>query len=127
LYVQADVTIRATVCSKLQIIAEQVHFLQQQAHKVLLDAKENLKLHHAACNFHKIPGHIYHLYERSSGQWYFSMLSPEVGYAHSTALCIVVLAGAGGSDVVTGSNPLGLENIIHRGEMAFSCSGYSPL
>lgn len=115
LYVQADVTIRATVCSKLQMIAEQVHFLQQQAHKVLLEAKENLKLHHASCNFRKIPGHVYHLYERSSGQRYFSMLSPEVGYAHSAALCIVVLAGAGSSDVVKGSKPLGLEHIIHRG------------
>lgn len=78
---KADVTIRATVCSKLQMIAEQVHFLQQQAHKVLLEANENLKLHHAACNFHKIPGHIYHLYERSSGQQYFSMLSPEDWYS----------------------------------------------
>jgi hypothetical protein len=62
------------------MIAEQVHFLQQQAHKVLLEAKEDLKLHHAACNFNKRPGHIYYLYERSSGQQYFSILSPEVGY-----------------------------------------------
>jgi hypothetical protein len=100
LHLQADVTIRATVCSKLQMIAEQVHFLQQQAHKVLLEAKENLKLHHAACNFRKLPGHIYHLYERPSGQQYFSMLSPEVGYAHSAALCIVLLVGEGDSDVV---------------------------
>jgi len=97
------------------MIAEQVHFLQQQAHKVLLEANENLKLHHAACNFHKIPGHIYHLYERSSGQQYFSMLSPEVGYAHSATLCIVVLAGPGGSDVVKGSKSLGLEHITQWG------------
>ena len=100
LLLHADVTIRATVCSKLQIIAEQVHFLQQQAHKVLLEAKENLKLHHAACNFRKLPGHIYHLYERSSGQRYFSMLSPEVGYAHSAPVCVVVLDGVGRCDVV---------------------------
>lgn len=78
---KADGTIRAAVCSKLQMIAEQVHFLQQQAHKVLLEAKENLKLHHAACNFRKLPGHIYHLYERPSGQQYFSMLSPEDWYS----------------------------------------------
>jgi hypothetical protein len=78
LYAQADVLVRATACSKLQIIAEQVRFLQQQAHKVLLEAKENSELHHAACNFHKLPGHTYYLYKRSSGQQYFSMLSPEV-------------------------------------------------
>ncbi|KDR18966.1 uncharacterized protein C1orf50 homolog isoform X2 [Zootermopsis nevadensis] len=74
---RADVLVRATACSKLQMIAEQVRFLQQQAHKVLLEAKENSELHHAACNFRKLPGHTYYLYKRPSGQHYFSMLSPE--------------------------------------------------
>jgi len=81
LYPQADVLVRATAGSKLQMIAEQVRFLQQQAHRVLLKAKQDSELHHAACNFHKLPGHIYYLYERPSGQRYFSMLSPEVGFA----------------------------------------------
>lgn len=53
-------------------------FLHQQAQRVLNDAKEHAILHHAACNFVKHPGNIYHLYEKSSGQCYFSMLSPEV-------------------------------------------------
>jgi hypothetical protein len=95
LLLQADVTIRATACSKLQMIAEQVRFLRQQAHKILLEAKQNSDLHHAACNFRKLPGHVYHLYERSSGQQYFSMLSPEVGYEQSAALHIVLLNGEG--------------------------------
>lgn len=53
-------------------------FLRMQAQKVLLEAKEHALLHHAACNFVKHPGNIYHLYEKPSGQSYFSMLSPEV-------------------------------------------------
>lgn len=69
---------KANACNKLQMIAEQMRFLQQQAERVLLEAKENTSLHHAACNFVKHPGNIYHLYQRESGQMYFSMLSPQV-------------------------------------------------
>ena len=47
-----------------------------QAHDILATAKHDSQLHHAACNFTKVPGTIYHLYERSNGTPYFSMLSP---------------------------------------------------
>ncbi|XP_046397119.1 uncharacterized protein C1orf50 homolog isoform X2 [Ischnura elegans] len=73
----ADSFVKATACGKLQVIAEQVRFLQSQAQKVLEDARANSNLHHAACNFLKQPGKVYHLYERPSGQTYFSMLSPQ--------------------------------------------------
>lgn len=72
----ADRFIRATAGSKLQQIATQIRFLQQQAREVLEQAKRDAQLHHAACNFQKRPGHIYHLYEKPNGQTYFSMLSP---------------------------------------------------
>lgn len=75
---QADNFVKANACGKLQIIAEQMRFLHQQAQRVLLEAKDNTSLHHATCNFVKHPGKIYHLYQRESGQSYFSMLSPEV-------------------------------------------------
>ena len=42
-----------------------------------MTAKRDAQLHHAACNFSKVPGHVYHLYERPDGTCYFSMLSPE--------------------------------------------------
>ncbi|XP_014218741.1 uncharacterized protein C1orf50 homolog [Copidosoma floridanum] len=74
---KADDYVKANACSKLQIIAEQMRFLQRQAEKVLLEAKENSVMHHAACNFVKHPGNVYHLYQRESGQTYFSMLSPQ--------------------------------------------------
>lgn len=51
--------------------------LRNMAIDVLKDAKRDNELHQIACNFVKKPGHIYHLYERPSGQKYFSMLSPE--------------------------------------------------
>lgn len=74
---KADSYVKANACSKLQVIAEQIQSLKKQAENVLLEAERNMKLHHAACNFVKQPGHVYHLYERESGQFYFSMLSPE--------------------------------------------------
>ncbi|XP_014226918.1 uncharacterized protein C1orf50 homolog [Trichogramma pretiosum] len=74
---KADNSVKVSACSKLQVIAEQMRFLQQQAHRILLEAKENSSRHHAACNFVKHPGNIYHLYEKESGQSYFSMLSPQ--------------------------------------------------
>ena len=69
---------RAAAGSKLSLIAEQMHFLQEQARQVLEEAKRDHALHNAACNMVKKPGSTYYLYERSSGQHYFSLLSPEV-------------------------------------------------
>ena len=76
--IQADTFTRANVGNKLQVIAEQVRFLQEQAKRVLEEAKQNTQLHHVACNFVKQPGTLYHLYTRQSGQKYFSIISPKV-------------------------------------------------
>merc|ERR1719174_1020620 len=72
----ADQFTRATAGSKLQVIAEQVRFLQQQARNVLEEANLNKDLHHMACNFRKVPGKTYHVYLSSSGAKYLSMISP---------------------------------------------------
>uniref|UniRef100_A0A914WRX5 Uncharacterized protein n=1 Tax=Plectus sambesii TaxID=2011161 RepID=A0A914WRX5_9BILA len=69
--------VRARAVGRLGIIAEQMRHLQQQARRVLEEAQLDDALHHAACNFKKIPGHIYHLFEKPSGQKYWSMISPE--------------------------------------------------
>ncbi|KAH3884409.1 hypothetical protein DPMN_008387 [Dreissena polymorpha] len=47
------------------------------AKKVLEEARRDAMLHHAACNLVKKPGQVYYLYERQSGQKYFSILSPQ--------------------------------------------------
>lgn len=75
---QADGYVQATTCNKLKVIADQMRFLKNQAESVLLEAKRSSHLHHVACNFKKIPGKTYFLYERPSGQQYFSVISPEV-------------------------------------------------
>ncbi|CAL4082225.1 unnamed protein product, partial [Meganyctiphanes norvegica] len=68
---------KANVGNKLQVIAEQVRFLQEQARKILEEANESNDLHHVACNFVKKPGTTYHQYIRESGQKFFSMISPD--------------------------------------------------
>jgi len=69
--------IRANATNKLTVIAEQIRFLQEQAHKALEEAKKDADLHHAACNIVKKPGTVYHMYQRESGQKYLSILSPQ--------------------------------------------------
>jgi len=69
--------IRANATNKLTVIAEQIRFLQEQAHKALEEAKKDADLHHAACNIVKKPGTVYHMYQRESGQKYLSILSPK--------------------------------------------------
>ncbi|KAM5248667.1 uncharacterized protein C1orf50 homolog [Ctenodactylus gundi] len=74
---KADEFIRANATNKLTVIAEQVQHLQEQARKVLEDARRDADLHHIACNMVKKPGNIYYLYKRESGQQYFSIISPK--------------------------------------------------
>ncbi|XP_022234768.1 uncharacterized protein C1orf50 homolog [Drosophila obscura] len=73
----ADKQLKNTTCHKLGVIMDQIKMLQAQAMEILKESNVNRALHNAACNFTKKPGQIYHLYERASGQTYFSMLSPE--------------------------------------------------
>ncbi|KAG9260264.1 hypothetical protein AMEX_G26498 [Astyanax mexicanus] len=74
---KGDEFIRANACNRLTVIADQIRYLQEQARKVLEDAKRDADLHHAACNVVKKPGNMYYLYMRESGQRYFSILSPK--------------------------------------------------
>lgn len=74
----ADANLKHSATGKLAVILDQIRMLQAQAKQILEETEHNRQLHSAACNFTKKPGTIYHLYERSTGQTYFSMLSPEV-------------------------------------------------
>lgn len=66
------------------MIGEQIKFLQKQALEILQEANDNAQLHNIPCNFVKVCGRIYHLYERESGEKLWSMVSPsEFGSAKS--------------------------------------------
>lgn len=74
---EADAMVNNRVSAKLKVIADQIRALQTEAHKILDDARQDQQLHRAECHFKRIPGKLYHLYEKNDGKTYFSMLSPE--------------------------------------------------
>jgi len=76
---KADQFTRATAGSKLSVIAEQVRFLQEQARKVLEEARLNALVHKTSCNFKKIPGKTYYIYKqrKNPDEEFLSMISPE--------------------------------------------------
>lgn len=73
---QSETHVKNTAYNKLQVIGEQIKFLQKQAHEILSCASKDSELHKVPCNFVKTPGQIYHLYERPSGDEFWSMVSP---------------------------------------------------
>jgi hypothetical protein len=74
---EADAMLGAVAHGKLQVIAEQIRALQEQAREVIAAAQRDAGLHRAECRFRKRVGQRYHLYRRDDGSEYFSMLSPE--------------------------------------------------
>ena len=74
---QADAMVNTRVSAKLKVIADQIKSLQAEARSVLEEAQQDQHLHHAECNFKRMPGKLYHLYKKSNGSTYFSMLSPD--------------------------------------------------
>ncbi|MGB0713328.1 MAG: DUF2452 domain-containing protein [Gammaproteobacteria bacterium] len=74
---EADTMIAATATGKLRVIAEQIQALRDQARDILEQTQRDQDLHRAQCNFQRIPGKVYHLYRKGSGQSIWSMLSPE--------------------------------------------------
>ena len=47
------------------------------------------QLHEVPCNFVKRPGHSYHLYKKSSGELFFSMISKEASNGHTAHLILL--------------------------------------
>lgn len=76
----ASVALRTN--AQLEVILEQMQALQQRARDIIDQAARDVDLLHVDCRFRRVPGRIYHLYERADGHRYFSMLSPEeLGYS----------------------------------------------
>jgi hypothetical protein len=73
----ADSVLSAVAAGKLESIARQIRALQEEAARTLHEAQADAALHRVRCNFKKIPGKLYHLYERVDGERYFSLLSPD--------------------------------------------------
>jgi len=73
---QADRRLATTTNAKLQVIADQITALQEEARRILEEAKESRRLHRVECRLQKVVGRTYHLYKKEDGTLYFSLLSP---------------------------------------------------
>ncbi len=74
---RADDMLAMQTNGKLNLLAEQIRGLQEEARRILQEAQNNLELHKAECSFSKKAGQVYHLYSKSDGRKIFSLLSPE--------------------------------------------------
>ncbi|MGB5833532.1 MAG: DUF2452 domain-containing protein [Thiohalocapsa sp.] len=74
---RAESMLNARTSAKLRVIADQIKSLQAEALKVLDEARDEQALTQAQCAFKRIPGKLYHLYAKTDGSSYFSMLSPQ--------------------------------------------------
>jgi hypothetical protein len=74
---QADEMLANRAGAQLQLIAEQMKVLQQQAQSILQQTARDQQLHRARCNLQKKPGQVYHLYHNNQGEALLSLLSPE--------------------------------------------------
>ena len=63
--------------AQLEVIVEHMKALQERAKQIIEQVSRDVDLIHAECRFHRVPGKIYHLFERSDGHRYFSMVGPD--------------------------------------------------
>src|SRR5689334_11018904 len=63
--------------AQLEVIVEQMKALQERAREIVEQASRDVDLIHAECRFTRVPGRVYHLYERADGHRYFSMVGPD--------------------------------------------------
>ena len=80
---QASETVALRTNAQLEVIVEQMRALQERARAIVEQASRDVDLIHAECRFRRVAGRIYHLYEKSGGQRYFSMLGPDDFGGHS--------------------------------------------
>lgn len=77
---ESDKMLGAVARGQLQLLVEQISFLQEKARAIIAEVEINRHLHRVSCLFQKRPGHTYHLYLKTPEDpesEYFSMLSPE--------------------------------------------------
>ena len=63
--------------SKLKILFKQMENIKREIEEVVKESVEVEKLEKIKCNFKKIPGKNYYLYQNPDEEFFFSMLSPK--------------------------------------------------
>jgi hypothetical protein len=74
---EASASVAMRTNAQLEVVLEQMRTLQQRAREIVEQASRDMDLLHVDCRFRRVPGRVYHLYERADGHRYFSMLAPD--------------------------------------------------
>lgn len=77
----AEESVQLHLHGKLEVIANQIRRLKEEAELILKRAEKDIELHKARCQFEKKPGQTIHLYKKENGN-YFSLLSPKEWGGH---------------------------------------------
>lgn len=62
--------------SKLKILFKQMQTIKNEIDEVIKESIETESLEKIKCNFKKIPGRNYYLYQKPNNEFFFSILSP---------------------------------------------------
>ena len=62
--------------AKLKILFRQFENIKKEIEEVINDSVESQNLESIPCNFKKVPGKTYHLYQKPNQECFFSMLNP---------------------------------------------------
>lgn len=66
---------------KLELIAKQISFLQNEAVNIYNNHQLNSEINNIHCNFKKVPGTYYYLYEKNNSK-FLSLISNEEWYSY---------------------------------------------
>jgi hypothetical protein len=73
--------------SKLKILFKQMQNIKNEIEEVIKESVETENLEKIKCNFKKIPGKNYFLYQKPNNELFFSMLSPKEWNSKNLFIC----------------------------------------
>lgn len=73
--------------SKLKILFKQMQNIKNEIEEVIKESIETENLEKIKCNFKKIPGKNYFLYQKPNNELFFSMLSPKEWNSKNLFIC----------------------------------------
>ena len=62
--------------AKIKVLFKQMENIKKEIEEIINESLETDYLNNIKCNFKKVPGSYYYLYQKSDGQLFFSILSP---------------------------------------------------
>tara|TARA_Y100000768_G_scaffold388423_1_gene384269 strand:- start:3348 stop:3728 length:381 start_codon:yes stop_codon:yes gene_type:complete len=75
--------------SKLELIAKQISFLQIEAINIYNNFELNSQINNIICNFKKVPGTVYYLYERNNVR-FLSLIGNNEWNSYDKFICKVL-------------------------------------